>query len=192
MNVMKQVRNALILLAFLLFAPLNSFAEVVIDWNAGVTINTDYVQKAGETYRIRLKGNVTMNGYIVVGDAATAPNVTLIVEIHPDFAGPVTLKNSGSADSFFRVNQNSKLIIRGKDDTHRIILDGGTSGSTEKGTTYEMIGSAGTLEMQYVTVQNNHNTKTDKSYGAIKLNPAWVDNQKLGTTTVRNCSFIDC
>ncbi|MGM9792157.1 MAG: hypothetical protein ACI3Y4_07115 [Candidatus Cryptobacteroides sp.] len=189
---MKQVRNALILLAFLLLAPVSSFAEVVIDWNAGTTINTDYVQKDGETYRIRIKGNVTMNGYIVVGDAATAPNVTLIVEIHPDVAGPVTLKNSGSADSFFRVNQKSKLIIRGKDDTHRIILDGGTSGSTKKGTNTEMIGSAGTLEMQYVTVQNNYNSKTDNSYGAIKINPGWTDNQKLGTTTVRNCSFINC
>lgn len=188
---MKHLRNILIVLA-LLFFPLSCFAEVLIDWNAGATINTDYVQKAGETYRIRIKGNVTMNGYIVVGDASTAPNVTLIVEIHPDVAGPVTLKNSGSADSFFRVNQNSKLIIRGKDDTHRIILDGGTSGSTEKGTNTEMIGSAGTLEMQYVTVQNNHNTKTDNSYGAIKINPGWTDNQKLGTTTVQNCSFINC
>lgn len=188
---MKHLRNILIVLA-LLFFPLSCFAEVVIDWNAGATINTDYVQKAGETYRIRLKGNVTMNGFIVVGDASTAPNVTLIVEIHPDVAGPVTLKNSGSADSFFRVNQNSKLIIRGKDNTHRIILDGGTSGSTKKGTNTEMIGSAGTLEMQYVTVQNNYNTKTDNSYGAIKINPGWKDNQKLGTTTVKNCSFINC
>lgn len=183
---MKHLRNILIVLA-LLFFPLNCFAEVLIDWNAGATINTDYVQTNGETYRIRIKGNITMNGYIVVGDAATAPNVTLIVEIHPDVAGPVTLKNSGSAESFFRVNQNSKLIIRGKDNTHRIILDGGTSG-----TQYEMIGSAGTLEMQYVTVQNNHNNKTDNSYGAIKINPGWTDNQKLGTTTVKNCSFINC
>lgn len=188
---MKHLRNILIVLA-LLFFPLNCFAEVLIDWNDGATINNDSVQKAGETYRIRIRGNITMNGYIVVGDAATAPNVTLIVEIHPDVAGPVTLKNSGNADSFFRVNQNSTLIIRGKDDTQRIILDGGASDYTEKGTTYEMIGSAGTLEMQYVTVQNNHNTQTTNYCGAIKINPGWTDNQTLGKTTVKNCSFINC
>lgn len=187
---MKHLRNILIVLA-LLFFPLSSFAEVLIDWNAGATINTDVLKTAGETYVIRLKGDVTMNGYIQVGEATGAQNITLRVIIHPNVAGPVTLKN-GSADSFFRVNQNCKLIIQGRDNTHRIILDGGASGSTKKGTNTEMIGSAGTLEMQYVTVQNNYNTKTDNSYGAIKINPGWTNNQKLGTTTVKNCSFINC
>ena len=187
---MKHLRKALITLAFL-FITLHASAETVYDWNAGATINTDVLKTANETYRIRIKGNVTMNGYIQVGEASGAQNITLIVEIHPDVAGPVTLKN-GNADSFFRVNENCKLIIRGKDDSHRIIMDGGTVGSTEKGTNTEVIGSAGTLEMQYVTVQNNYNTKTNNSFGVIKINPGWKDGQRLGTTTVRNCSFINC
>ena len=167
------------------------YGEIPIPWNAGVTISTDtdYCQKDGETYRIKVGGNVTMNGYIKVGNGSNS--VTVIVEIADGVTGPVTLKNS-SADSFFRVYPKSKLIIRGKDNDHRIILDGGATQSTKKGTTYEMIGTAGTLEMQYVTVQNNQITNISKNYSAIKINPKWMDNQLLGTTTIKNCSFINC
>lgn len=187
---MKHLKKALITLAFLLQA-LHTSAETVIYWDAGSTISTRVLNTANEKYRILIKGDVTMNGYIQVGEAGGAQGITLIVEIHPDVAGPVTLKN-GTADSFFRVNENCKLIIRGKDDSHRIIMDGGTVGSTEKGTNTEVIGSAGTLEMQYVTVQNNYNTRTNNSFGVIKINPGWKDGQRLGTTTVKNCSFINC
>ena len=130
-----------------------------------------------------------MNGYIKVGNGSNS--VTVIVEIADGVTGPVTLKNS-SAASFFRVYPKSKLIIHGKDNDHRIILDGGATQSTKKGTTSEMIGTAGTLEMQFVTVQNNRITNISKNYSAIKINPKWMDNQLLGTTTIKNCSFINC
>lgn len=156
-----------------------------IDWNAGATIeNTSYTD--GGTHYIKIKGDVNMNGYIQVGNGTT-----LYVEIADGVAGPVKLTNTGSAESFFRVYQTSKLIIRGKDDGHRIILDGGSVGSTDKSTKYEMIGTAGTLDMQYVTVQNNHQTSTIFN-GVIKINPGWEGSQELGTTTIKNCSFINC
>ncbi|MDY5999171.1 MAG: hypothetical protein SPJ05_02815, partial [Candidatus Limisoma sp.] len=112
----------------------------IYDWDPKATINTDTenCQIDGETYYIKIHGDVTMNGYIKVGNGSNS--VTVIVEIADGVAGPVTLKNS-SADSFFRVYPGSKLIIRGKDNDHRIILDGGATQSTKKGTTYEMIGT---------------------------------------------------
>lgn len=160
-----------------------------IDWNAGATIgNTSYTD--GGTHYIKIKGNVNMNGYIHVGNGTT-----LYVEIADDVAGPVKLTNTGTVEkpteSFFRVYQKSKLIIRGKDNDHRIILDGGSVGSTDKSTKFEMIGTAGTLDMQYVTVQNNKQLESSNN-GVIKIIPGWEDNQKLGTTTIKNCSFINC
>lgn len=184
-SICRRMKGALFVLLAAVVAP--QMAEgAIIDWTSGATINNDAISASGE-HHIRIKGNVNMNGFIQIQNGAT-----VYVEIHPDVAGPVTLKNTGSAESFFRVEQNCKLIIKGKDNSHRIIMDGGSVSGTDKSTTYEMIGSAGTLEMQYVTVQNNHNTKTDNFYGAIKLNPGWADNQKLGTTTIKNCTFQNC
>lgn len=177
-------------LLLVLFAVLAAPRVVnAIDWNAGATIgNTSYTD--GGTHYIKIKGDVNMNGYIQVGNGTT-----LYVEIADDVAGPVKLTNTGTVEnpteSFFRVYQKSKLIIRGKDNDHRIILDGGSVGSTDKSTKYEMIGTAGTLDMQYVTVQNNHQVK-ESNNGVIKIIPGWEDNQKLGTTTIKNCSFINC
>lgn len=160
--------------------------ETIIPWNAGVTISTDTktCQTKGETYRIKIEGNVTMNGYIQVGNGSNS--VTVIVEIADGVAGPITLKHGGSAESYFRVYQNSKLIIRGKDDNHRIILDG-----ANKAMSTSMIESAGTLVMENVTIQNFLNSTT-KIHSAIKINPGWQDSQLLGTTTIKNCTFQNC
>lgn len=160
-------------------------------WDPGAIINTDTesCQTDKETYYIKIRGNVTMNGYIKVGNGSNS--VTVIVEIADGVTGPVKLTNANAA-SFFRVYPGSKLIIRGKDNDQRIILDGGATQSTKKGTTSEMIGTAGTLEMQFVTVQNNRITNISKNYSAIKINPKWMDSQLLGTTTITNCSFINC
>lgn len=160
-----------------------------IPWTPNATIKTDNTtcQTNGETYYIKIQGNVTMNGYIQVGNGSNS--VTVIVEIADGVAGPITLKHGGSAESYFRVYQNSKLIIRGKDDNHRIILDG-----ANKAMSTSMIESAGTLVMENVTIQNFLNTSTDASkfHSAIKINPSWQNAQKLGTTTITNCSFLNC
>lgn len=163
-----------------------SHGEIIIPWTPNATINTDteHCQTNGETYRIKIQGNVTMNGYIQVGNGSNS--VTVIVEIADGVAGPVTLKHGGSAASYFRVYQNSKLIIRGKDDNHRIILDG-----ANKAMSTSMIESAGTLEMQYVDI-NNFLNSTTKIHSAIKINPGWQDSQLLGTTTIKNCTFQNC
>ena len=162
----------------------------IYDWNDKAIINTDTenCQKDGETYYIKIHGNVTMNGYIQVGNGSNS--VTVIVEIADGVAGPITLKHGGSAESYFRVYQKSKLIIRGKSNTQsntqRIILDG-----ANKPMSTSMIESAGTLEMQYVTIQNFLNSTT-KIHSAIKINPGWQDSQLLGTTTIKNCTFQNC
>ena len=157
-----------------------------IDWTPGATIKTDNTtcQTNGETYYIKIQGNVTMNGYIQVGNGSNS--VTVIVEIADGVAGPVTLTHGGSAESYFRVYQKSKLIIRGKDNDHRIILDG-----ANKAMSTSMVESAGTLEMQYVDI-NNFLNSTTKIHSAIKINPGWQDSQLLGTTTIKNCTFQNC
>ena len=164
-------------IAFTLFSlvSLLCHGETIIPWKVGATIaNTTYKTK-GETYRIKIEGDVTMNGYIQVGDGSNS--VTVIVEI-ADGVGEVKLTNA-SADSFFRVYPGSKLIIRGKSDKQRIILDGGSTDSTAKGTKTEMIGTSGTLEMQFVTVQNNKIQDLTKNLSAIKVNRNWLSTDEL-------------
>lgn len=162
----------------------------IYDWNDKAIINTDTenCQKDGETYYIKIHGNVTMNGYIQVGNGSNS--VTVIVEIADGVSGDITLMHGGSAASYFRVYQNSKLIIRGKSNTQsntqRIILDG-----ANKPMSTSMIESAGTLEMQYVDI-NNFLNSTTKIHSAIKINPGWQDSQLLGTTTIKNCTFQNC
>ena len=93
------------------------YGVTTYDWNAGVTISTDTenCQTDKETYYIKIHGNVTMNGYIKVGNGSNS--VTVIVEIADGVSGDITLMHGGSAASYFRVYQNSKLIIRGKSNT---------------------------------------------------------------------------
>ncbi|MGM9833417.1 MAG: hypothetical protein ACI31A_07010 [Candidatus Limisoma sp.] len=162
------------------------YADDPFFWNSGATINDDATscQGDGKTYYIKIKGNVTMNGCIQVGNGDNS--VTLIVEIADDVNTSVSLTNSGSADSYFRVYQKSKLIIRGKSNSQRIILDGAS-----KAMTYSMIETAGTIEMQYTTIQNFLNTQNSPQ-SAIKINPGWQDSQLLGTTTIKNCTFQNC
>ena len=60
-----------------------------IPWTPNATIKTDNTtcQTNGETYYIKIQGNVTMNGYIQVGNGSNS--VTVIVEIADGVAGPV-------------------------------------------------------------------------------------------------------
>lgn len=181
----RRLHGLLLVLFAVLAAPRVVNADVRIDWNAGATIESNAYTTSNETYHIRIKGNVTMNGHVQVGDNNSV-GTTMIVEIDPSVTGPVTLTHTGKADVLFAVHDNCKLIIRGKSDSQRIIIEGNNTH-----TTYEMIGTAGTLEMQYVTVQNNKQDKGSNN-GVIKINPGWEEKQKLGTTTIRNCSFINC
>ncbi|MGM9844002.1 MAG: hypothetical protein ACI30S_07275 [Muribaculaceae bacterium] len=138
-----------------------------------------------------------MNGFIQVGDDDASTKTTCIVEIADGVPGNVTLKNTsgkrkdgtnGYANSFFRVRQGSELIIQGKSDSQRIILDGGDTSTDNISTEDEIVGSSGTLTLNYVTFQNNENL-SDRWAPAIKLNPAWAADQKLGKTTITNCKF---
>lgn len=181
----RRLHGLLLVLFAVLAAPRVVNAEQLIDWNAGAQIENAEYTASNETYHIRIKGNVTMNGHVQVGDNNSV-NTTMIVEIDPSVTGPVTLTHTGNADVLFAVHDNCKLIIRGKDNDHRIIIEGNNTH-----TQYEMIGTAGTLDMQYVTVQNNHQVK-ESNNGVIKINPGWEEEHKLGTTTIKNCSFINC
>ena len=194
-----KLRGVFLPLLFLLISNL-CYAEKVIDWQAGATILDDIVNVETDgtrNYRIRIHGDIKMTGYIQVGDDDASTKTTCIVEIADGVAGSVTLKNTygtrkdntkGYAHSFFRVRQGSVLIIQGKSDSQRIILDGGDTSSAAISTVNEIIGSAGTLTLNYVTIQNNENLSSDWA-PAIKINPAWANNQKLGTTTITNCKF---
>lgn len=175
------------------------YAENVIEWTAGATIRDDQIvhNNGDYNYRIKIKGDIKMNGFVQVGDDNASTKTTCIVEIADGVLGSVTLKNTygtrkdktdGYAHSFFRVRQGSVLIIQGKSDSQRIILDGGDTSSAAISTENEIIGSAGTLELNYVTVQNNENLSGNWA-PAIKINPGWAANQKLGTTTIKNCVF---
>ena len=181
----RRLHGLLLVLFAVLAAPRVVNADVWIDWNAGATIESKEYTASNETYHIRIKGDVTMNGHVQVGDNNSV-GTTMIVEIDPSVTGPVTLTHTGNADVLFSVHDNCKLIIRGKDNDHRIIIEGNNTH-----TQYEMIGTAGTLDMQYVTVQNNHQVK-ESNNGVIKINPGWEEEHKLGTTTIKNCSFINC
>lgn len=181
----RRLHGLLLVLFAVLAAPRVVNAEQLIDWNAGAQIENAEYTASNETYHIRIKGNVRMNGHVQVGDNNSV-NTTMIVEIDPSVTGPVTLTHTGNADVLFAVHDNCKLIIRGKDNDHRIIIEGNNTH-----TQYEMIGTAGTLDMQYVTVQNNHQVK-ESNNGVIKINPGWEEKHKLGTTTIKNCSFINC
>ncbi|MGM9832265.1 MAG: hypothetical protein ACI31A_01070 [Candidatus Limisoma sp.] len=109
-------------------------------------------------------------------------------------------------------------VIHG-DESHRIILDGGAdltlngnpasaipnvgsisynSTFVKNGTpkiTYEFIGSQGTLELHYVTIQNYQNL-TNSSAAAIKLGCDWsgtnINESYMGTTTIDHCIFQYC
>ena len=64
----------------------------IYDWDPKATINTDTenCQIDGETYYIKIHGDVTMNGYIKVGNGSNS--VTVIVEIADGVNSSVTLK----------------------------------------------------------------------------------------------------
>ena len=107
-----------------------------------------------------------------------------------------TYKADSSLDhylhSFFRVYENCELHIEGTSKTRRIIFDGGyVRGSNEVGLVSEMVGSAGTLSLNYCVFRNNRETASDKFFPAIKINPGWKNNQKLGPTTINNCEFYN-
>lgn len=162
------------------------YADDPFIWTDGATIKNDTgtCQTDGATYYIKIKGNVTMNGYIQVGNGTNS--VTLIVEIADGVTGNVSLTHGGSAGSYFRVYPKSKLIIHGKSNSQRIILDGANTAMANS-----MIETAGTIEMQYVTIQNFLNTQNSPQ-SAIKINPGWENSQLLGTTTIKNCTFQNC
>ena len=164
------------------------YAESVLIWTSGATINNDALKvvNGNRDYRIKIQGDIKMNGYIQIGDLANSVNC--IVEIDNNVQGNVTLKNIGSADSFFRVDQNSSLTIRGKSDSQRIILDGGSNEG--KVVQWEIIGTAGTLNLEYVTIQNHKNTFEGRWAPAIKIHP-WENRTKLGKTTIKNCKFTN-
>ena len=124
-----------------------------------------------ETYRIVIHGNVTIEGgCLFVGNPNGGNSgITCIVEVANDHVGDVVIKNGGT-NSFFRVLPNNTLIIKGSADK-RIIFDGGSTTTTPKGTTEEMIGTDGTLVLQHVVFRNNTNKKPPWIYNTVlKIN----------------------
>ncbi|MGM9847966.1 MAG: hypothetical protein ACI31F_08440 [Muribaculaceae bacterium] len=180
------ILNAILLLFIFSLNPIPCAAT---DWESGATISsangyTMNYSTDNTTETIYIKGNVTMADVVQVGNNSSN-NIKVIVEIHPDVSGPITI--SGSPSSFFRVTENCSLEIRGKSESQCIIFEG-------SGITQEMIGSTGTLTLDYVKFQNynNQNKPNGSFYGVIKLNPAWKSGQKLGKTTITNCTFSNC
>lgn len=148
---------------------------------------------SNHTYRIIIWGDVTFEGgCMFVGDPnGGTSGITCIIEVANDHVGDVVIKNGGT-NSFFRVLPNNTLIIKGSADK-RIIFDGGSTTTTPKGTTEEMIGTDGTLVLQHVVFRNNTNTAGWNP--AIKLNP-WnhftqVADKKIGKTSILNCEFYN-
>ena len=189
MNILTQINNTGKVFLSLLFLLISNFcyAEKVLIWTPNATINNDVLKADANgkgDYRIKIQGDIKMNGYIQIGDLENSVNC--IVEIDNNVQGSVTLKNIG-ADSFFRVDQNSTLTIRGKSAEKRIILDGGSNEG--KVVNWEIIGTAGTLNLEYVTIQNHKNTFEGRWAPAIKINP-WA-RTILGRTTIKHCKFTN-
>lgn len=190
MSILTQINNTGKVFLSLLFLLISNFcyAENVLIWTSGATINNDVLKADANgkgDYRIKIQGNINMNGYIQVGNSANSINC--IVEIDEKVSGSVTLKNIGGSDSFFRVDQNSSLTIKGTSDSRRIILDGGSNEG--KVVQWEIIGTAGTLDLEYVTIQNHKNTYDGRWAPAIKINP-WA-RRTLGRTTIKHCIFTN-
>ena len=74
----RRLHGLLLVLFAVLAAPRVVNAEQLIDWNAGAQIENAEYTASNETYHIRIKGNVTMNGHVQVGDNNSV-NTTLIV-----------------------------------------------------------------------------------------------------------------
>ena len=105
-----KLRGVILPLLLLLVSNL-CYAEKVLIWTDGATINKDELKveaNGNRDYRIIIQGNINMNSYIQIGNSTNSINCT--VEIDNNVQRSVTLKNTGNADSFFRVDQNSSLM----------------------------------------------------------------------------------
>lgn len=192
----------------------------------------------GTTKIIKLDGDVTITDRVFVGSSTTDQNTgsadpkPAVLEIYNNTNHPVRIKayvwnNDNGSNVMFSVWENAVLKIHGKPGapiiidgnggiTHRITDAGGNerdhhecdgSGAWD-GTRWGLIESTGTLDFQYVIIENvnfNRYTYSNGSYcntedgdcAVIKLNP-WEDPyDKKGngkyytqkTTTFRNCIF---
>lgn len=192
----------------------------------------------GTTKIIKLDGDVTITDRVFVGSSTTDQNTGSAnpaearLEIYNNTNHPVRIKayvwsNDNGSNVMFSVWENAVLKIHGKPGapiiidgnggiTHRITDAGGNerdhhecdgSGAWD-GTRWGLIESTGTLDFQYVIIENvnfNRYTYSNGSYcntedgdcAVIKLNP-WEDpNDQKGngkyytqkTTTFRNCIF---
>ena len=194
----------------------------------------------GETRRIDLVGDVTITDRIFVGSSTTDQNTgsanpaPAVLEIYNATDHDVRIKayvwsNTNGSNVIFSVWENAKLIIHGKPNA-RIIIDGNggvthpitnSNGNTVThhecdgsgawdGTRWGLIESTGTLDFEYVTIENvrfkrhdytvgstKYSNMSDGDCAVIKLNP-WTDpNNNKGngmyytqkTTTFRHCIF---
>lgn len=194
----------------------------------------------GETRRIDLVGDVTITDRIFVGSSTTSQETgsanpdEAVLEIYNATDHDVRIKayvwsNTNGSNVIFSVWENAKLIIHGKPNA-RIIIDGNggvthpitnSNGNTVThhecdgsgawdGTRWGLIESTGTLDFEYVTIENvrfkrhdytvgstKYSNMSDGDCAVIKLNP-WTDpNNNKGngmyytqkTTTFRHCIF---
>ena len=98
MSILTQINNTEKVFLSLLFLLISNFcyAEEVLIWTSGAIINNDALKvvNGNRDYRIKIQGDIQMNGYIQIGDLANS--VKCIVEIDNNVKGDVTLKNIGS------------------------------------------------------------------------------------------------
>ena len=189
----------------------------------------------GTTKIIKLEGDVTITDRIFVGSSTTNTEnpAPAVLEIYNATNHDVRIKayvwsNTNGSNVIFSVWENAKLIIHGKPNA-RIIIDGNggithpitnATGATVThhecdnsgawdGTRWGLIESTGTLDFEYVTIENVSFTRHDYSVGStkysnksdgdcavIKLNP-WTYTKDNGTTycytqkttTFRHCIF---
>ncbi|MGM9843479.1 MAG: hypothetical protein ACI30S_04570 [Muribaculaceae bacterium] len=194
----------------------------------------------GTTRRIDLVGDVTITDRIFVGSSTTSQETgsanpaEAVLEIYNATDHDVRIKayvwsNTNGSNVIFSVWENAKLIIHGKPGariiidgnggiTHPITNDTGTTVTHHQcdgtgawdGTRWGLIESTGTLDFEYVTIENvrfnrydytigttQYSNMSDGDCAVIKLNP-WMDaNNNKGngkyytqkTTTFRHCIF---
>lgn len=189
----------------------------------------------GTTKIIKLEGDVTITDRIFVGSSTTNTEnpAPAVLEIYNATNHDVRIKgyvwnNNSGSNVLFSVWENATLKIHGKPGA-RIIIDGNggithpitnATGATVThhecdnsgawdGTRWGLIESTGTLDFEYVTIENVSFTRHDYSLGStkysnksdgdcavIKLNP-WTYTKDNGTTycytqkttTFKNCIF---
>ena len=212
----KYIRHIIIVLIALCLSQ-SAWAEIgrtMTTWSkTDVNANQTISFRDTDTAEITITGTITIN-----------KGCTLTIKLddtYPENTNKVIKAKDGSPFArMFNIKPGGKLVIEGRNDNSRIILDGGArfSGTDSKRLlsiseagnvtvygctnenatiTKELIRSeVGTLSLNWVTLQNvysdTHFTNSGSSYGGAILITGTVEDDDNHRTVIQNCIIENC